>query len=514
MKRGILTAFLFTTLGIAHAFGAPFCPSSTVSFQGNQDADDNEFMYTSNKAYNSAVKLQDDNGGKLKGGQVYECDKEQGCAYDSYFLTTSASSHKSKQPGDKKLYICRSGDDRWEQTSVSACNGFPQKYTDYTNKIVNLAGRDYVLLYDHTKYISCYLTGQALACFNYNKNNKDRVYWEDNSCKCKEYQGDEYVWKNNTCVKYTTQDKNTPQNACDGHKKTDVWSVKCNSISITNGKECKCRCNSNDTKTCFVTECNSGYQLNTPIQGDDFKKVGAHEKCTKTDNNNGGGNGNRVSKCHPSVCKSEICKACCAKPASEAVWMPNTQSCTCTNGGNFVKENNTWICKTNVNHSDNPQTYQCDKTKLSNLPAWKTLCASHNDILNSITELETYCSGKPNQEGFLELYFTLKSAVTTTCAGTQNTTIIEADITTTYNHLKSIHDKFNVTVWKDAEGNFNTARLASDSIAGVVLGTAGGLITSHVVKKNQVENGFEDIKCTIGGQNVAAWGDQFRVGIQ
>ena len=61
---------------------------------------------------------------------------------------------------------------------------------------------------------------------------------------------------------------------------------------------------------------------------------------------------------------------------------------------------------------------------------------------------------------------------------------------------------------------FNTARLASDSIAAVVLGTAGGLITSSVMKKNQVEDGFEDLKCVIGGQPVAGWGDEFRVGIQ
>lgn len=80
--------------------------------------------------------------------------------------------------------------------------------------------------------------------------------------------------------------------------------------------------------------------------------------------------------------------------------------------------------------------------------------------------------------------------------------------------MDSISSKFKVSVWKDAEGKFNTARLASDSIAGVVLGTAGGLITSHVVKKNQVENGFQDIKCTIGGQSVANWGDEFSIGIQ
>ena len=34
------------------------------------------------------------------------------------------------------------------------------------------------------------------------------------------------------------------------------------------------------------------------------------------------------------------------------------------------------------------------------------------------------------------------------------------------------------------------------------------------MKKHQVEDGFEDLKCTIGGQPVAGWGDEFTVGIQ
>ena len=50
--------------------------------------------------------------------------------------------------------------------------------------------------------------------------------------------------------------------------------------------------------------------------------------------------------------------------------------------------------------------------------------------------------------------------------------------------------------------------------AGVVLGTAGALITSNIVKKNQVESGFEDIQCTISGQNVAGFGDEFTVGVK
>ena len=91
---------------------------------------------------------------------------------------------------------------------------------------------------------------------------------------------------------------------------------------------------------------------------------------------------------------------------------------------------------------------------------------------------------------------------------------VRAKITNASKKLGDIMAGLKVTVWKNAEGNFNTARLASDSIAGVVLGTAGGLITSHLVKKGQVKAGFEDIQCTVGGQKVADWGDEFTVGIQ
>jgi len=88
--------------------------------------------------------------------------------------------------------------------------------------------------------------------------------------------------------------------------------------------------------------------------------------------------------------------------------------------------------------------------------------------------------------------------------------------TTVFDDLdKFISEKFvGSSVWKNDEGNFNTARLVSDSVAGVVLGTAGGVITSHIIKKNQIENGFDDLKCTIGGQTVASYGDEFRVGVK
>lgn len=70
------------------------------------------------------------------------------------------------------------------------------------------------------------------------------------------------------------------------------------------------------------------------------------------------------------------------------------------------------------------------------------------------------------------------------------------------------------SVWKTKEGNFNGTRLASDMTAGVVLGTVGGLVSSNLIKKSQIKNGMEEIRCTVGGQIIAEYGDSFDVGVR
>ncbi len=95
----------------------------------------------------------------------------------------------------------------------------------------------------------------------------------------------------------------------------------------------------------------------------------------------------------------------------------------------------------------------------------------------------------------------------------EQTTVVNADISRYYSSLAEIRAGLKINEWRDAEGKFNTARLASDSIAGVVLGTVGGIVTSKLVKKNQLKKGFEDLSCNVGGQKVADYGDTFRVGM-
>lgn len=91
---------------------------------------------------------------------------------------------------------------------------------------------------------------------------------------------------------------------------------------------------------------------------------------------------------------------------------------------------------------------------------------------------------------------------------------VESNIDAQYSSIARLRGELGLSEWRDENGNFNTARLLSDSVAGVVLGTVGGIVTSKLVKKNQLKKGFEDLSCTVGGQRVADYGDDFTVGLR
>ncbi|MCL1892297.1 MAG: hypothetical protein FWF97_03360 [Alphaproteobacteria bacterium] len=102
------------------------------------------------------------------------------------------------------------------------------------------------------------------------------------------------------------------------------------------------------------------------------------------------------------------------------------------------------------------------------------------------------------------------------CELTQDAVV--ADLTTsisnTFDNLNNTMDSFGRSQWKNAEGKFNTARLISDSVAGAALGTVGGLVTHTIIKKNQLKKGFDGIHCSVDGETVADFGDEFRVGVR
>ncbi len=157
--------------------------------------------------------------------------------------------------------------------------------------------------------------------------------------------------------------------------------------------------------------------------------------------------------------------------------------------------------------------YSGDKDKLQN-------------ALDGVKKAETICSsGKTlvasQVEELLDVYGLLIIAgdvvasvnVLNTNVGI-NVSYYESSIESQYSKLISLLNKAGLSVWRNEEGKFNTARLISDSVAGVVLGTVGGIVTSKLVKKNQLKKGFEDLSCAIGGQTVAGYGDDFTVGLR
>ena len=169
-----------------------------------------------------------------------------------------------------------------------------------------------------------------------------------------------------------------------------------------------------------------------------------------------------------------------------------------------------------------PASEACDENMISIVTQYQVQYADNTEITNIVTNIIDMCNGDNiNIETVNNLYATLQTLVADASAvqqtvdtDTVDINVLSAQITTASATLQSITDGLRVNKWRNEEGKFNTSRLLSDSIAGVVLGTAGGLITSSVVKKSQVSDGFEDMQCTVGGQVVAGWGDEFRVGIQ
>ena len=290
------------------------------------------------------------------------------------------------------------------------------------------------------------------------------------------------------------------------------------------GLEFEMLCRPGPTLVCKATKCPNEYTPN--------RSTG---KCDPTDNNNngGGGGGTGTNSCEQTRCnglsgdKYNECVACCHVASSVANW--HGDSCVCAQFPDqmkFIPNTNPktgGVClKSNDGLSEEDkdkllELYECDPAMMAQLTTTLQIqYASNTTISGKILAIIQYCEGNPNENTFIAMYNQLLALIDQENAAelNQRQTSSRRNIERAMSDIDSIRSTLDQSKWKNADGGFNTSRLLSDSIAGVVLGTASGLIVSHVVKKNQVENGFEDIQCTVGGQVVANWGDEFQVGIQ
>lgn len=480
-----------------------------------------------------ATDVRSNNEAFFANGGVYVCDKDIGadeCPYGAVIISGDVVEFCKDQDGHTDTWVSLAED-------IKACSKVDvENYGKGTLKRSGkyLLGKDFEeengVIICKKKFCSnalssdpkklCKITNdEMIACYEAQKQGDPAEWKTDNGgyCTCNDKEGFEPVWNKITKRCNETGRGDTVKNCrTSGHKTGDTWDVDCKTLGITGGVNCGKRCNSDGSETGYVTQCQSNYRLDGKIW------EGKYKKCVKV---SGGGSGeSALQECLNSRTTDEG-KACCYMPNKVAIW--DGKKCNCvTKGMDFKLENGRWQC---VAEQTNPgETFKCNAEVLALFEGWLDSCKDKPMIVDTINKIKVLCAS-PNvtTEDFNVLWTVLMSLNLDECGaqsdlpplpqvddGADKLRVSIRIIRDAHSNLSGMAEGFKVSVWKDDEGKFNTSRLVSDSVAGVVLGTAGGLIISNVVKKNQVENGFEDLKCTIGGQVVADWGDQFRVGIQ
>ena len=510
----ILGLFLCTSNAWAY-----MCPGN--SWPGSNDHNDMKFIFTTKAAYDLAKNTPEDSAKNISPGNVYGCSSSTDSCTSGHQLLIGSGHWWNGSSHGPVLYTC-SSDDGWTPKRLSFCvqwmkNGATKLDDTWTSLSVN----DVNGLYKGGKF---YRGGPNLVCVMPKK-------VQD----CYDSGG---LW--------TYSDENKPINTgkciADGNG-TNCKEGPATCLDGQNAKTCYKKCHSSGGgATVMIVECKSGFKENEKNAGwttADGKAL--YKSCVKEsgggDGGSGGsvgGGGNRSGGGNINNDNSGTDQQNCEN--SGGTWA--SKNCSCNNDSHLKQSANqkTCECVSGYARDGRNQCVATDETACKNLGStvakWtnnQCVCVDTTKIYSAETQncvpnpKVTECNqvtGAQWTNGECKCTtpgYELKdgrecvkgAALISTEQGASRT-----KISSLYKKLNGMSNDFQVSVWKNAEGNFNTARLASDSIAAVVLGTTGALVTSNIVKKNQVSSGFEDINCQIGGQTVAGWGDEFSVGMQ
>ena len=464
MKK--LLMFLCCVLMMNGAWAKDISCGAQVRFRG-QGVDSNEFLYADELNYNLAKSAHKD--GNSGDGIVYECDNAA-CGKNKVVNMPANHYFKGELVPYAESYRCviarilgmnlGIGDDRWVPVGKDRCDaGKTYGKIDLGEKYNGKLTYADCSAFDKTDHnqaeydLYCLEPGPRPVCVVTKCAKAD---WEPNEeGRCVPVGGTQPTKKScDSVVHGESETKDCPSN-------------------LSDGKQCKRTCDDGKWTDWVIVSCKkSGY-------------VVSKGKCVpKSNGNNGGNNGSGQS----------------GNNAGNNNGAGNGQS-----GGDEAGP---------VASVETP--YACEMGVVS---GWRAQYESCADVITALDELDLYCISSGRTEDGYKQKITKLQELRKVCEKEEadrklRITKSTAIIGNASQKLDDIMAGLKVSAWKTAEGKFNTARLASDSIAGVVLGTAGGLITSHVVKKNQVKKGFEDIQCVVGGQKVADWADEFTVGIR
>ena len=438
------------------------------------------------------------------GHGCYICDqKENGtCANGNRIFMSIGFLGNSTEAKRNQIWTCLAGQKRWESRDIGICPGSSDLSAEYA------AGRAKAATIENPDRTNSHNNASSFIITN----NEPCLRWECDSSKGYKEQGGKCVYDSDYQT-YCTQNGGEFANGICTCK--DILGLE----SADSGKTCKCKNGSDyiwDKNKRQCVKSGAAIQRDRNNQQQQRQAQAAKEKCE----NSGGTWSSGKCNCDNSknlrlesgecVCldstnyrrdgnqciltdAAALQRECEGAAATGAYWDLSTKQCRCSNPQHaFINKQ----CRMN------PAIEACNQ-----IPG-----AKWNQIANECRCTDPKKELNANGTACVEMDEARQEREES--EATAQLSAAKTKITKSASALKNMSEGFKVSVWKNKEGNFNTARLASDSIAGVVLGTAGGLITSNVVKKNQVKSGFEDIQCTIGGQVVADWGDEFRVGIQ
>ena len=523
MKKILMFLCCVFVFGAAHAG----CNSPvTLSFSGNQDPDDNEFLYRTKDEFDKTVQGFQNARHNSGDGHGYECDQFNSGSCTTSDTVTLPAGHvfKGNVIDHNVTYICRTAssisgiyvEDKWEvleEDDVCDTRGFGKVWVGNCvkdgSKCKELSKID-CSGYDKSDENGTVFNGicqagprficKAIKCAEGFKVDSDGKCKIDNSNKnCKTSNGN---YQNTGFVARIECEKNA--STITGVLAANGALVSLDHVITGDVSKCSATCKVDGWD---ITLKDDGCQAN-------YKPDAAKKKCEKIKEDK------PTPNCRESR-STNIGKACCDIPS--ATYDARENVCTCKNGEKFeIYNTNHGRCvaggivpPVDPNPNPNPD-FECPEI-VYGYAYWRSQFADCPDVIATLDELQEYCAGKPSAEGYATRVAGLKN-LGDACKDAADKKLRITKSTATINDaakkLDDIMSGLKISVWKNKEGEFNTARLASDSIAGVVLGTAGGLITSHLVKKGQIKNGFEDIQCTVGGQKVADWGDEFTVGIQ
>lgn len=512
MKKIFLLPLFVSLICVADAFGerGEVCGPAVISFVGAQAPDDDEFLYESKYEYDLAKAGWKNTAHENSGdGRAYECDGRvvsNACIHGSKVDMPAGHVFNGNVVNKAETYICNAAwyhGDGWEVYTGGKCKIPGRGNLDVGQQIENVSRVECSGLSKTTsdELVSLWTiycdNGPKIVCRPAKCIDNYEVSTDGNKCEpkgpvapvkceganeinapeeiilttvcpeCQQIKKDQCVDKDMfACYKAI---KDRPSNA--------EWNAVWNDVN-------SCICTpaakyewSKDSGTC-IEKKRAGFCNQLEQQGASAERL----KCCRAGTNTEWKGDNRSNDITNCKCKE-----------AGKIW--NGSRCVDEKDDNNYSEDCVWNSFTYVNCQDGTEIMRGVKLNVSSADLNGKTC-------------EQFKKEYGNDIDFLRKNFCKHPYISTVKLDGQTQKAID-----NMNAFFKMAEE-DTTVWRTEEGKFNTARLASDATAGVVLGTVGGVVSAKVIKKNQLEKGYDALKCTIGGQKMADWGDVFNVGLR